>query len=187
MSNPAKFYRASEAADRFGVDRRTINRWVKSGKIKAIVTPGGHSRIFSSELNDDIKKNIKFKPTSKAQTTILIVDDEASVRNTLKQKLTRRGYVVETASDGFKAGLKARDSKPDLIILDLMMSGIDGFEVCKTIKSNNLLKNTKILIMTGFDNSKNRERANREGADDYLVKGVDFSIVLKRIKDLLPT
>lgn len=182
MPKPSKFYTSSEAAEKLGVNRRTIARWIKSGKIKAIVTPGGHSRILSEEFNNAFKENAVPEVAVK---TILIVDDDAAVRKTLKQRLTREGFVVETASDGFKAGLVARDIKPNLIILDLMMEGIDGFEVCKNIKQNKALKDTRVLIMTGFDTRSNRERAFSVGADDYLIKGGSFKSILKHIHQLL--
>ena len=186
MVNRDKFYTASEAATKFGVDRRTISRWVASGKIKAVVTAGGHLRISRSEIDALLDKN-GFPKYTPMQKTILIVDDEAPVRRTLKQRLIREGFTVETAPDGFNAGLKARDIKPKLIILDLIMDGIDGFEVCRTIKENNILKETKILIMTGFDTPENRERALREGADGYLPKGGSFKSILSCIHDLLST
>lgn len=184
MANQDSFYTAAEAAKKFGVDRRTISRWVESGKIKAVLTAGGHLRILRSEIDNLLDKNgfAKFTPLPKK---ILIVDDDELVRKTLEQKLTRHKFTIETASGGFEAGLKAREMSPDLIILDLMMDGVDGFEVCRTIKNSSALRKTKILIMTGFDTAENRERALREGADDYLPKGISLDDVLKGINKLL--
>ncbi|MCP3890506.1 MAG: response regulator, partial [Desulfobulbaceae bacterium] len=183
LANRKKFYTASEAAEEFGVDRRTISRWVTSGKIKAIITAGGHLRILRSEINALLDKN-GFSKCPPSARSILVVDDDESVRKTLSQRLARENFLVETASDGFNAGLKVRDTKPDLVILDLMMEGIDGFEVCRSIKSNDALKETKILIMTGYDTPENRERAIREGADDYLAKSGSFKNILKHINKL---
>jgi excisionase family DNA binding protein len=180
------FYTAAQAAKKFGVDRRTISRWVAAGKIEAVFTAGGHIRILRSEIENLLGKK-GFSGNTTHRKTILIVDDEASVRRTLKKKLIREGFTVETAPDGFSAGLKARDIKPNLIILDLMMNGIDGFEVCKTIKSNDALRRTKILVMTGFDTPENRERAMREGADGYMPKEISFENILKCIHDLFIT
>ncbi len=77
------------------------------------------------------------------------------------------------------------EMKPALIILDLVMDGVDGFEVCRTIKAHSSLKHTKILILTGFDTPENRERAMREGADDYLGKGSALKEILNRVNSLL--
>ncbi|MCP3890849.1 MAG: response regulator [Desulfobulbaceae bacterium] len=176
-----------KAAEICAITRGTLWSYVKSGDLKASRTPGGHYRVAQKDIDEFIlQKGMKAKNVKQLSTgTILIVDDEASVRKTLKQKLVREGFVAETAPDGFNAGLKARDIKPGLIILDLMMNGIDGFEVCRAIKKNSTLKKTKILIMTGFDTPENRERAIREGADGYLTKGVSFEEILERINKLL--
>lgn len=185
MSNRSQFYTVPEAARKFGVDRRTMSGWVASGKINAIVTPGGHRRILRSEIDALIEQKGFAQSYQEGRKSILIVDDEDTVRKMLKQRLSREEFAVETASDGFKAGLKAREMNPDLIILDLMMEGADGFEVCRTVKNDASLKHAKVLVLTGFDTPKNRERALQEGADGYLSKGAPFRDFLKQIRELL--
>lgn len=185
MKNKNKFYTVPEAAQKFGVDRKTMYRWVTEGKINAIVTPGGHHRILCSEIDMLLEKNAFAKEAATKARSILVVDDDDAVRKTFQQKLMRENYSVETASNGFEAGIKARDIKPDLIILDLMMEGGDGFETCRIIKRDNLLKKTKILIMTGYDTPENREKSIQEGADDYMSKGASFQHIVKRIHLLL--
>lgn len=81
--------------------------------------------------------------------------------------------------------MRVRERRPDLIILDLIMEGVDGFEVCRKIKTDPYLKDTRILIMTGFDTPAHRTRAMREGADGYVAKHADFSILLAYIEALL--
>ena len=184
MKNQKKFYTASEAAERFGVNRRTISRWVASGKLEAVVTAGGHRRILRTEIESLLEQN-GFSERAPSAGSILIVDDDQAVRRTLSQKLSREGFVVESAADGFNAGLKAREMNPDLIVLDLVMEGIDGFDVCRAIRSNSAFRKTRILVLTGFDTHDNRERAIRAGADEYLKKGSDFKELLKRIEALL--
>lgn len=185
MENSKKFYTVPEAAEKFGVNRRTMSTWVATGKIKSLVTPGGHHRILCSEIESVLEQSRFLKTEYKEEKTILIVDDDESIRKTLKQRLIRENFNVETASNGFQAGLKARDINPDLIILDLVMEGIDGFEVCRTVKSDPSLKDTKILIMTGFDSSENQKRAIQEGADLFLSKGASFQKILNFINELL--
>ncbi len=185
MKNNSKFYTVPEAARKFGVDRRTMSGWVTSGKIKAIVTPGGHRRILRSTIDALLEQNGFSKAVPTETNRILIVDDDQSVLKTLKKILVRENFSVETESDGFQAGLKARDMNPDILILDLMMEGIDGFEVCRTIKADSYLKNTKILIMTGYDTPENREKALQEGADDFLSKSGSRKVLLEHINSLL--
>jgi len=185
MKEQNDFISIPKAAKRFGVDRRTMWRWVKSNKIPSFVTPGGHHRISRSEINALLAQNRHTQNAPPKSKTILVVDDDEVVRKTFITLLTREKYAVEAASDGFKAGLKARDINPDLIVLDLMMEGVDGFELCRTIKADNSLRHTKILIMTGFDTPENRERALGEGADDFISKGNSPKRILKRIRSLL--
>lgn len=185
MANKNEFMSVPAAAQKCGVDRRTMWRWVKSNKISSFVTPGGHHRILCSEIENILAQNGSLNSAAKRPKTILVVDDDESVRNTLEKQLARKSYQVATASDGFKAGLMARELQPDLVIVDLMMEGVDGFEVCRTIKNHPQLNKTKILILTGFDTAEHRKKALGEGADDFLAKSSEFKIVLEHINRLL--
>ncbi len=185
MTDVNKYYSIPQAAEVCGVDRTTMWNWVKAGSVEAFVTPGGHHRI----LYETIEQLLQAKPLPvkkpPQEKMILIVDDDPLVRETFRVRLDRAGYQVETASDGFQAGLKVLQAKPDLVLLDLFMNGIDGFEVCRTIKQNPDLKAIKILVMTGHDTLENKSRAFHEGADDYLPKTVGFETVLKHINSFL--
>ena len=184
MDQSNDYYSIPEAAKRFGVNRATMWKWVKSEKVKAIVTPGGHHRITHREIDRLLGQGRASTKASQGKT-ILVVDDDKIVRTTLKRYLVREKFRVETAPDGFVAGMKVQALKPDLVILDIMMAGMDGFEVCRTIKADDFLKNTRVIIMTGFDTPENRARALREGADAYLPKSGDFKQVINQIRDLL--
>ena len=119
--------------------------------------------------------------------TILVVDDDPLVLEMFQKKLTRANFQVETASDGFSAGIKISQIEPDLVLLDLFMDKMDGFEVCRMIRQNPKLNTIKILALTGMDTPENQTRIIREGADDYLPKTVDFKTVMQRIDSLLGT
>ena len=185
MDHTSEYYSIPEAARRFGVNRATMWKWVKSEKVKAIVTPGGHHRIMRREIDRLLEQATPTRNSVPGGNTILVVDDDKTVRTTMKRYLIREKFQVETAPDGFKAGMKVQALKPELVILDIMMAGMDGFEVCRTIKADASLKNTRVIIMTGFDTPDNKARALREGADLYLPKGGDFKRVINAIRDLL--
>lgn len=185
MAHENRFYTVPQAASQFGVSRSTMARWVATGKVKSVVTPGGHHRILRSEIHSLLTRNGFSDASARKTASILVVDDDRTVRNALKRRLTREGFAVKTAADGFTAGMKAREMNPDLIVLDLMMAGVDGFEVCRTIKADEALNQTKVLAMTGFDTPENRNRALKEGADGYLSKGSSFSELLRHIQVLL--
>jgi len=92
---------------------------------------------------------------------------------------------LETAADGFEAGLKVVSFKPHLVVLDLVMPGLDGFKLCEQVKSNSETKHIKILIVTGFGSKENAEQALGLGADGYLLKPLNADELQERVRDLL--
>jgi DNA-binding response OmpR family regulator len=113
-------------------------------------------------------------------TTILVIEDELSLRETLAYNLTRQGHTVETASEGFSALEKARTIQPDLLILDIMLPGLDGIEICKTLRRENFT--APILMLTARDSEIDRVVGLEVGADDYLSKPFSMHELLARVK-----
>jgi CheY-like chemotaxis protein len=96
------------------------------------------------------------------------------------------GFGIELVTMIFnEAGVKAMEFKPGLVILDLIMPGMDGFEVCRRIKENSGTSHIKILAITGYDTDENRERIIEAGADGYLAKPLERGILLQQIEGLL--
>jgi diguanylate cyclase (GGDEF)-like protein len=108
---------------------------------------------------------------------ILIVDDDFTVRLLARTTLEQYGFIVEEASDGIQAVEQFGKSKPDLILLDVMMEGMDGFDVCKTIREHPDDTNTSILMMTGLDDSESIRHAYEAGATDFITKPVNWTIL----------
>jgi DNA-binding response OmpR family regulator len=113
---------------------------------------------------------------------ILIVEDEPALQETLNYNLTRQGYEVEVAGDGQAALDSARGMKPDLIVLDIMLPVIDGFEVCRILRQE---MNVPILMLTAKDDEIDRVIGLEMGADDYLTKPFSMREFLARVKALL--
>lgn len=113
---------------------------------------------------------------------ILVVDDEISLQETLAYNLSKEGYTVEVAGDGNQALELARSSKPDLVILDVMLPGLDGFEVCRILRQE---ANIPVLMLTARDDEIDRVVGLEVGADDYLVKPFSMRELNARIKALL--
>jgi excisionase family DNA binding protein len=177
-----------QAAKYCAIGRVTLWKCVKSGELKASLTPGGHYRILKKDLEVFARKKGmyplgNYQPPGKNK--ILIVDDDDQIRELFTKMLRIHKYETDTASDGFEAGTKVVEFKPDLIILDLFMPGMDGFEVCRRLKEDPGKADIKILIFTGHDSEENRERIMAEGADDYLVRPVDNNIFLRHVEGLL--
>lgn len=113
---------------------------------------------------------------------ILVVEDEQTLQETLAYNLTRQGYEVETVGDGIKALDLARKLHPDLIILDIMLPGIDGFEVCRILRQE---MTTPVLMLTARDDEIDRVVGLEVGADDYLTKPFSMRELLARVKAML--
>jgi excisionase family DNA binding protein len=176
-----------QAAKRCAMSRGTIWKYVKSGEIRAFMTPGGQYRIRQTDFNAFMKRNnmyphASFEPDSQR---ILLVDDEPKILKMLTTMLSSAGYSLETAKDGFEAGVKIMTFKPGLVILDLIMPGMDGFEVCRQIKTNTDTARIRVLAVTGHDCQENRNKILLEGADAYLAKPFFKNELMQTIDTLL--
>ena len=120
-----------------------------------------------------------------AKEKILIVDDEEHIIELLKFNLLNAGYEVFTANDGIDAVKIAKAEKPSLLLLDLMLPGIDGFDVCKEIKRNNEMKNTSIVMLTAKGEELDKILGLELGADDYITKPFSVRELLARVKAVL--
>jgi two-component system, OmpR family, response regulator MprA len=113
---------------------------------------------------------------------ILVIEDDEAIVKVLRRGLAYEGYQVEVAYDG-EAGLKlARDNNPDLVVLDLMLPGIDGLEVCQRLRAGGSIP---ILILTAKDTVGDRIEGLDSGADDYMVKPFELNELLARVRALL--
>ena len=113
------------------------------------------------------------------KATILVVEDEPTLIDTLEYNLTRQGYTVSIASDGFKALELARSLRPDLIVLDVMLPGLDGFEICRILRQE---MNVPILMLTARDDEIDKVVGLEMGADDYLTKPFSMRELMARVK-----
>ena len=116
---------------------------------------------------------------------ILIVEDVMAVRRILNIMLTRAGYKVQEAENGLDALNHIKKSKPGLIMLDVMMPKLSGFEVCKTIRENPRTRGIMILMVTALNELGDIERAVDAGADDFLSKPVNKFELIKRVQNML--
>ena len=176
-----------EAAKYCAEDRVTMWRWVKSGLLKVSVTPGGHHRIVKDDLEAFLVEKGMYSLATRSfpRNRVLIVDDDPMIRETISETFTSYKYETETAGDGFEAGIKIAQFKPDLVILDLIMPRMDGFEVCRYLKNDPATSGIIILVLTGYDTEENREEIMEAGADDYLAKPVETDDLIRHMEDLL--
>ena len=177
-------YTTGEVADFCSVTINAVKKWIASGKLKAFRTPGGHYRVnhddflaFLEKYKLDIKTRL-----FPEKRRILVVDDEPEIIEFIKGALDSIGadYEVETACDGYEALIKVGDFKPELLILDIRMPNIDGFEVCRRIKSDPALKDIRILAVTSYGED-NIEKILKCGADHCLRKPLKLEDLRKKV------
>jgi len=116
---------------------------------------------------------------------ILVVDDEVNITQILEFSIGAEGFEVITASNGEEAIDKARKEQPDLIILDIMMPRIDGYEACRILKANPLTKNIPVVLLTAKGRDIDKRLGYEVGATDYIVKPFSPNKLIERINELL--
>lgn len=116
---------------------------------------------------------------------ILVVEDSPTALSMLKNALECEGYQVITSETGEEGVKKATSERPDLVITDTLLPGIDGFEVCRRIKKRPGSVDPKVIVMTGAIDAVDAVKAKESGADDYTVKTSDLSPLIETVKKLI--
>ena len=116
---------------------------------------------------------------------ILVADDEENIVFLIKRRLIKSGYEVVEANNGVDAVALAKQQRPDLIILDVMMPQMDGLQVCQVLKSDPKYQAIKIILLTARDQQKDKDLGKEVGADDYVTKPFEPDELIKRVKDLV--
>ncbi len=170
------------------VSSKTIINWVDAGHIKAYKTVGGHRRIQKTDLEKFMERQgipIPREDDDDGRKKILVVDDDLIIVESIVQCLEEDEYDYEviSASDGFEAGLQVNHFKPDLLILDIMMPDIKGYEVCKKIKSTKETAHIKIVVLSAYLDDEKFQQMKDNGADLCLSKPLPLS----RLKDEVAT
>ena len=172
------------------VTHRGVLKWVESGKLRAYRTPGKHSRVsvedflrFLKQYNMPIPEVLQLPSTNKR---VLVVDDDRGIVSSLQRVLMLENkYTIETAYDGFEAGKKFFEMKPDLVILDICMPGLDGYQVCSNIRKDEKNKHVKILTISGMSEPLEIKKIMDLGADEYLQKPFSNELLLSKINKIL--
>ncbi|HUU80468.1 MAG TPA: response regulator [Acidobacteriota bacterium] len=172
------------------VSPKTIINWIESGHIKAYKTVGGHRRIKISDLEAFMKNQgipIPEGEHVEERKRILVVDDDPIIVETIVQALEEDEYDYEviSASDGFEAGLQVNHFRPHLLILDIMMPDIKGYDVCKKIKSSEETKDTKIIVLSAYLDDEKFKKMKEYGADLCFSKPLPLPQLKQEVARLL--
>ncbi|MGD8375975.1 MAG: response regulator [Acidobacteriota bacterium] len=152
------------------VSTNAVKKWIRQGDLPAFQTPGRHFRVLREDfrrflLRHGMPVSPGFFPGRRQR--VLIADDEAMIRELVQELVisaAEEPVEVETAADGYEALLKVGSFQPDLLILDLKMPRMDGFEACRSIRANPEMAHVRILAISGFAGNGNRERILDAGA-----------------------
>ncbi len=171
------FFTTFEIAEICEVNPTTVQNWVKEKKLKAYLTPGGHRRVRREDLVSFMREFGMPLPTELMddRVSIVIVDDDEAIRKLLTSIIKRRNDSIDvwTAENGVEALLLIGECKPDLVILDVMLPGMDGVEVCKQLKSNPATSKVRIAAITGIHDPEIKARVLKAGADLFFTKPLD--------------
>lgn len=116
---------------------------------------------------------------------ILIIDDNSAWRYLVIHELQKQGYTTYSANNGIAGIETAKQNKPDLILLDILMPGIDGFEVCRILKKDPLLKNIPIVFITAKAHKTDVILGLESGGTSYIVKPVKLEVILQKVIELI--
>ncbi len=172
------------------VSPKTIINWIEAGHIKAYKTVGGHRRINITDLEAFMRKQgipIPDQGVDEGRRRILVVDDDPIIVETIVQALEEDeyDYDVISASDGFEAGIQVNHFKPHLLILDIMMPDIKGYEVCKKIKGDEETKDTKIIVLSAYLDEEKFKKMKDNGADVCFSKPLPLPQLKAEVASLL--
>lgn len=173
------------------VSPKTIINWIDSGHIPAYKTVGGHRRIKHKDLIEFMNRQGIPIPEGGAppdeRRRILVVDDDPIIVETIVQALEEdeHDYEVVSASDGFEAGLQVNHFKPHLMILDIMMPDIKGYEVCRKIKGDEETKDIQIIVLSAYLDDEKFKEMKENGADICFSKPLPLPQLKKEVARLL--
>ena len=174
-----------QAAKYLGVAQSTIRKWSDTGRVPAFYTPGGHRRYRRMDLDSFLERS---GPGGKPKDgpTVLVVDDDPGVREVVRLSLELEGYMVKEAG-GAEEGLAAVDNEaPDLILLDVMMPHVDGWEMLRQIQERHGAGSIPIVMFSGKVDAQTAAQAAARGAQGFVGKPFDPQQLVDQAKQIVP-
>ena len=182
-----RYFTTHQVAAMFGVTTTTVVNWVKRGHVHAQRTPGGHRRIARRELLAFARRQGRKVPSElvvEEGIRVLVVDDEPDFGEMIRDYLqANEGFSVEVAASGFQAGFAVADFRPDLILMDIMMPDMDGFEVQRRLKTNPETKHIPVIACTAYGDPDLDGRIQEHGFDGYIAKPLRLNRLMELIRD----
>ncbi|HKA26408.1 MAG TPA: response regulator [Gaiellaceae bacterium] len=174
-----------QAAKYLGVAQSTIRKWSDHGRVPAFYTPGGHRRYRRPDLDNFLNRS---GPGGSLQQgpLVLIVDDDERVREYVRVNLEMEGYAVREAGSADEGLDVLEDVSPDLILLDVMMPEVDGWEMLQRVQERHGVGAIPVVMFSGKLNERSAEQATARGAQGFVGKPFDPQQLIEQAKQLLP-
>lgn len=167
----------------------TVIKWIKEGMLPAFTTPGGHRRIKKEDILKLMKKNnmpIPAELTKENKYRVMIIDDDPKILKMMHTVLLAEDDLdVRTAASGFDAGIIIADWEPDIILLDFLMPQVDGFEVCRRMRSDEKTKDIPIIAVTVLKGEKELKKMRMAGITDHIAKPFKSEELVQKVKHCL--
>jgi excisionase family DNA binding protein len=173
-----------QAAKYLGVAQSTIRKWSDLGRVPAFYTPGGHRRYRRTDLDAFLLRSGPGKPAR--GPLVLVVDDEASVREVVRINLEMEGYTVREASNAEEGLSAVEDDAPDLILIDVMMPEVDGWEMLRRVQERHGTGSIPVIMFSGQLESSAEREAEQRGAQAFVGKPFDLRALIEQTKQIVP-
>ena len=179
-----------QAAKYLGVAQSTMRKWSDLGRVPAFYTPGGHRRYRRSDLDQFLDRSGPAAAGSgyapSAGPLVLIVDDDARVREYVRVNLEAEGYAVREAGSAEEGLAVLGEQSPDLILLDVMMPQVDGWEMLRQVQEHTGVGAIPVIMFSGKVDERAADEARSRGASGFIGKPFDPRSLIESTKQLLP-
>jgi len=174
-----------QAAKYLGVAQSTIRKWSDQGRVPAFYTPGGHRRYRRPDLDNFLNRSGPGGSTQPGPL-VLIVDDDERVREYVRVNLEMEGYAVREAGSAEEGLGVLEEVSPDLILLDVMMPEVDGWEMLRRVQVRHGVGAIPVVMFSGKVNEQSAQEATARGAQGFVGKPFDPQQLIEHAKQLLP-
>jgi excisionase family DNA binding protein len=187
-TNEPDWLTLGQAAKYLGMAQSTIRKWSDNGRLPAFYTPGGHRRYRRSDLDQFLERGGTFSPRrAEGRRLILIVDDDDRLREFVRVNLEMEGYAVREASNATEGLAALEDESPDLILLDVMMPQVDGWEMLRRVQERHGVGAIPVIMFSGKIDDNGLKQAATRGAQGFIGKPFNPQDLIDSTKQLVPT
>jgi excisionase family DNA binding protein len=187
-ANEPDWLTLGQAAKYLGMAQSTIRKWSDNGRLPAFYTPGGHRRYRRNDLDLFLERGGAAAPRrSEGRRLILIVDDDDRLREFIRVNLEMEGYGVREAASAEEGLAALEEQPPDLILLDVMMPKVDGWEMLQRVQERHGVGAIPVIMFSGKVDEESLKRATSRGAQGFIGKPFNPQQLIESTKQLVPT